>query len=105
MPRNSCRRRTSFDYLVTGGRVGDAVSLTVWRDRQEVELELTLQVYIYIYIFFFLEVVLQSQKKKSKIRTQPPPIWLAEMSTGVGHPLGEGPDQSRRRLCNGRPLH
>eukprot|EP01047_Picozoa_sp_COSAG01_P096225 COSAG01_NODE_26767_length_704_cov_0.573554_1_plen_74_part_00 len=45
MSRSPCRRRTSFDYLVTGGRVGDAVALTVWRDRQEVELELTLQVF------------------------------------------------------------
>lgn len=71
MPRNSCRRRTSFDYLVTGGRVGDAVSLTVWRDRQEVELELTLQVF-----FFFGEVVLQSKKKEKMQVSYPAPAYL-----------------------------
>jgi hypothetical protein len=75
MPRNSCRRRTSFDYLVTGGRVGDAVSLTVWRDRQEVELELTLQVYIYIYIYFFFGSCFAVPKKK-KQDSYPAPAYL-----------------------------
>jgi hypothetical protein len=92
MPRNSCRRRTSFDYLVTGGRVGDAVSLTVWRDRQEVELELTLQVYIYIYIYFFFWKLFCSPKKK-KARFVPSPRlsgWL-RCPRGLGTPWERDP--------------
>ena len=99
MSRSSCRRRTSFDYLVTGGRVGDAVALTVWRDRQEVELELTLQVFK-VFLNLFSGFVLT---KASFVPSRRISGWL-RCPRVLGTPWERDPI-NRGWLCNGRPLN